>query len=684
MRQVTVEYDFNAQPGSGEMTVHTGEVLTIIRDKVDGGWLEAKNARGDVGLVPETYVGPYNPPAHPPHHLIGVEFDCPGTWGRRGTPGNSVRHSRPTLPSIATVFPFAMLFTSGLRKAVEQMDPDVAKALADRRAKQMRRRHTCAAFKTENPLSSPQRQPKPAVGRNVLLEEEEESISAPMVVPPISSIPSAPSSFTKPASTFDDWGTPAPFIPPSYSQNAPPGHETIQQPAAGSQVSPNDDFDDEWTDDDDDAPEAPQPARGGGGGYQGAAPIHPQSSLARTQSTTSGIAAQNAKVSRSINRFTQFVKSGMESYVLSDAQKNFPASEKLAIIMSDHGPIWRPVDQYYTCTVDKPKKETKLGGLKKFIAYSLTSSITGIQVSRRYKHFDWFHEQLQSKFIMIPIPPLPEKQVSGLYEEDLIDHRKHILQLYVNKICRHPVISRAEVWLHFMSCTDEKQWKTGKRKAEKDEFVGGNFLFTVQFPEQPLQMHEVERQVEQFQRGVRSMEDSVRVMHERLTGFQKLYAGPVKQNWQRMAAAFQSLGKSFEIDATAASAKMVEALHRTGNQYNHIGDEIDRHTKEDIEPVLENLYSYKGTIQNVPDILGLHKQAIGKLREAEGKVSQSDVDRIKKRVDNTSYIVMAEMNHLNSEKIEDYKHVIGAFLKQQAECHQRTANMLNEMAKLYS
>jgi hypothetical protein len=36
-----------------------------------------------------------------------------------------------------------------------------------------------------------------------------------------------------------------------------------------------------------------------------------------------------------------------------------------------------------------------------------------IQVSRRYKHFDWLHERLEEKFSLIPIPPLPDKQISG-------------------------------------------------------------------------------------------------------------------------------------------------------------------------------------------------------------------------------------------------------------------------------
>jgi sorting nexin-9/18/33 len=37
-----------------------------------------------------------------------------------------------------------------------------------------------------------------------------------------------------------------------------------------------------------------------------------------------------------------------------------------------------------------------------------------------------------------------------------------------------------------MTCTDEKRWKAGKRKAEKDELVGANYFITLQAPERPL------------------------------------------------------------------------------------------------------------------------------------------------------------------------------------------------------
>ena len=37
-------------------------------------------------------------------------------------------------------------------------------------------------------------------------------------------------------------------------------------------------------------------------------------------------------------------------------------------------------------------------------------------MSRRYKHFDWLHERLEAKFPCMPIPPLPDKQVTGKRE----------------------------------------------------------------------------------------------------------------------------------------------------------------------------------------------------------------------------------------------------------------------------
>ena len=75
---------------------------------------------------------------------------------------------------------------------------------------------------------------------------------------------------------------------------------------------------------------------------------------------------------------------------------------------------------------------------------------------------------------------------TGRYEDEFIEHRMNQLQSFVNRICTHPILSQSEVWQHFLSCTDDKRWKTGKRKAEKDPLVGGTLFMTIKAPDKPM------------------------------------------------------------------------------------------------------------------------------------------------------------------------------------------------------
>lgn len=126
--------------------------------------------------------------------------------------------------------------------------------------------------------------------------------------------------------------------------------------------------------------------------------------------------------------------------------------------LTKSGPVWASTPQEeYTCRLESYEKSSKYKGLKSFITYKLKPSFAASSiVNRRYKHFDWLHAQLEAKFTFMLIPLLPEKQVSGRFEEDFVEHRMRLLQLWVDKICRHPVMSKAEVWMHFLTCHSEE------------------------------------------------------------------------------------------------------------------------------------------------------------------------------------------------------------------------------------
>ncbi|TRY86935.1 hypothetical protein DNTS_002204 [Danionella cerebrum] len=51
-----VLYDFAAEPGNNELSVREGETISITNQNIGGGWVEARNSRGEVGLVPEDYI----------------------------------------------------------------------------------------------------------------------------------------------------------------------------------------------------------------------------------------------------------------------------------------------------------------------------------------------------------------------------------------------------------------------------------------------------------------------------------------------------------------------------------------------------------------------------------------------------------------------------------------------------
>ena len=68
----------------------------------------------------------------------------------------------------------------------------------------------------------------------------------------------------------------------------------------------------------------------------------------------------------------------------------------------------------FTCKIEEPCKGTKLGGLKAFMEYKIHVQVNGARaVSRRYKQFDWLHDQLVNKFRFVCVPPLPGKQIAG-------------------------------------------------------------------------------------------------------------------------------------------------------------------------------------------------------------------------------------------------------------------------------
>jgi len=428
--------------------------------------------------------------------------------------------------------------------------------------------------------------------------------------------------------------------------------------------------------------------------YQEIGPSMTQSGYPTTQlppppppsDDTLSITSRSAPVKRAPKMFS---KSG-DSYILGTTSVSVPQEERVFIYQTSVGFTWNQPESYYNVTIASPKNESKFGGLKTFTAYQLTPSNTNIVVSRRYKQFDWLHERLVDKFTLIPIPPLPGKQQAGRFEEEFIEHRRAQLQEFINYMCNHPILSQSEVWKHFINCTDEKRWKAGKRKAEKDPLVGATFCASVNAPEKQLLQSQVDSQMESCNHFYNQMSGAIKlimaVSEDQIKKFQNTH----KKDFQRIGESFSELAKALEVDERRLTTDTIlsTAVGRTAAIYIGIGKLFGDQPKRDWVPFSDKFHIYRGILSCYPDVLAEHRNAMQKRKEcehltAEQKMGNVQMQEVNRRTDVMSYTVMAEMNQFRLERDQNMKQAMCELITAQIDFYRNIVEQLEKARSFF-
>lgn len=453
--------------------------------------------------------------------------------------------------------------------------------------------------------------------------------------------------------------------------------------------------DEEWDDDDSQASEA----TAGPGDYHPSGLNLPHNQLAAIHISShhrhgnggGGGGRPQPTIKKSINRFSHFVKSGGEDYILGLKTHNVNQHDYIHIVFENSMLKWSPTYFDVKISVENPKKESKMKGLKSYIAYQLTPSDSGIPVSRRYKHFDWLHERLQDKFTTIPIPSLPDKQISGRYQEDFIQNRRIQLQSWVNRISRHPVLSESTVWKHFITCKDEKQWKSGKRRAEKDELVGGLFFLTIQIPENATIDPKMEVKLEQFSRFISKLDESTKntcnVAQDMIKKYQSYYG----KEFSKVGSVFSNLAEafgSFPSEHAEANRRLIEGMNYASKQYQAMGQVFEEQQWLDFGPLSNLMHEYRGILTAWPEIYQVYKGAIQKKKEHrkafdEGRLDQKSLEGINRRADVVTYATIAEMNHFEEERINDFNGIMRTFLQGQLKLYKEMVQSIESALQMF-
>ncbi|KAH9852382.1 PX-domain-containing protein [Lenzites betulinus] len=214
---------------------------------------------------------------------------------------------------------------------------------------------------------------------------------------------------------------------------------------------------------------------------------------------------------KSLNRFSSFVTSGAEEFVLQGssadptAQESHPIHQHSRSVTDDDmkresvighiaeaerhfveaGPSWKTKVPPFRVLVHSPsKRASMLTGA--YTMYTVTTSFDAlahsrsasdpdndnddeddasppspmrITVHRRFSHFVALHTALTRLLPGIALPPLPEKQYAGRFSDDFVEARRGDLERYINRVTRHPVARYAEVLTFFLGCESDAEWK---------------------------------------------------------------------------------------------------------------------------------------------------------------------------------------------------------------------------------
>uniref|UniRef100_A0A8C2E0R9 Sorting nexin 9a n=1 Tax=Cyprinus carpio TaxID=7962 RepID=A0A8C2E0R9_CYPCA len=390
----------------------------------------------------------------------------------------------------------------------------------------------------------------------------------------------------------------------------------------------------------------------------------------------------------SLNKFPGFSKTpNPEVYLLTKSVAK--GNDKLPIYAGEVGPVWLYPQIQLDCVVADPKKGSKMYGLKSYIEYQITPNTTNRPVNHRYKHFDWLYERLVEKFACaLPIPCLPDKQVTGRFEEEFIKMRMERLQGWMSRMCRHPVISNSEVLQLFLNYRDEKEWKLGKRKAEKDEFVGVKIFSTID-PELPELDPGQELKYVVYRQCTRARDNSVKELLAVGHLHWKRCTGPLQKEYRQIGKAFQNLSSVFNTSAYPRESTLTEALSATGKTYEEIAELVAGQPKKDLHFLMETNNEYKGLLGCFPDTIAVHKAAIDKVKEADhlvtmNKISQQDKHIMEKNLSTMSYALQAEMNHFHSNRIYDYNRLMQFYLEEQVKFYETIAEKLKKALGQYT
>ncbi|ESK96508.1 sorting nexin 3 [Moniliophthora roreri MCA 2997] len=346
----------------------------------------------------------------------------------------------------------------------------------------------------------------------------------------------------------------------------------------------------------------------------------------------------------------------------------------------------RPV---FVISVDDPQK---VGDpIRSFTMYTVHTRTTSplfqksaFSVLRRYSDFLWLYETLSNNNPGVVVPPVPEKNPFGRFDDQFVKQRRFALEKCIQKIANHPVLMKDPDLKLFLE-SDTFSLDIKHRKAEIANERGGLMASIGQtiagprfhesdewFDRQKAYLDSLESQLRGLVRAIdlvakQRAEQSTAIIEFANTLNELSSADVGKQLAQTLSGLAEVEKKAHDLQVTQSEQDMVTFMG-TVDEYARLINSVRlaftsrirtyyswKNAESDLQRTKQNHEKNRASGRIPSDRLG---HSLSQIAEAERRAADA-----KHEYEQVSKLVKSEVARFEQERIEDFKNSLHAFLE---------------------
>ncbi|PIL25126.1 hypothetical protein GSI_13015 [Ganoderma sinense ZZ0214-1] len=347
------------------------------------------------------------------------------------------------------------------------------------------------------------------------------------------------------------------------------------------------------------------------------------------------------------------------------------------------------IQPVFVITVDDPQR---VGDpIRAYTMYTVHTKTTSpmykkstFSVLRRYSDFLWLYETLSMNNPGVVVPPVPDKNTFGRFDEEFVQQRRMGLAKCIQKIANHPVLQKDTDLKMFLE-SDTFALDIKHRKAEIAQEKGGLMAAIGQTIAGP-RFYEIDEWFDKQKAYLDSLETQLR-------GLVKAIDIVAKQRADVAIAAGEFAQAVTELAGCDVGDQLVSSLTGLADVERKVQELQNIQASEDVITILSTADEYARLINSVRlafssrvRIYHAWQNADAHLRRtkqthesnrAQGRLGPDQLSRslaivgeaerraleAKQEFDHVSRLVKAEVARFEQERIEDFKNALEAFLE---------------------